>query len=173
MTWTAPDVDRGQPPDFGGERESLEGWLDYHRSTLLWKCAGLTSDQLAIRPIATSTMSLLGLVRHMTFVEQIWFRIRFGAENTPPIYWRAEQPDADFELATPDTAEAAFAAFSAEVERCRAVVAGRSLDERFTFRDGTRHRDLRWVVIHMIEEYARHNGHADLIRELVDGSTGD
>jgi Protein of unknown function (DUF664) len=105
MTWTAPDAQRTDPPWVATERAALHGWLDYHRATLLTKCAGLDGEQLARRAAEPSSLSLLGLVRHTT--------------------------------------------------------------------DGRRGLDLRWIYLHMIEEYARHNGHADLLRERIDGVTGD
>jgi uncharacterized damage-inducible protein DinB len=174
VTWRAPNVQRADPLYIADERRSLDNWLDYHRATLLWKCAGLTAAQLAARPVATSALSLLGLVRHMAENERIWFRIRFAGEAVPRLYfWSPDQPTTEIDLAAADSAEADFAAYAAEVPEARRAVAGHSLDERFHY--GTRgqpERDLRWVYVHMIEEYARHNGHADMIRELIDGTTG-
>jgi uncharacterized damage-inducible protein DinB len=173
VTWTAPEVTRTEPPDIADERTALQGWLDYHRQTLRWKCAGLTGEQLVIRPVATSTLSLLGLVRHMTEVERGWFRHRFGGQTgLPPLYYSDEQPDGDFDLADPASAEADYAAFMSECVAADESASGRSLDDTFAgYRGET--LDLRWIYLHMIEEYARHNGHADLIRELIDGVTGD
>ena len=174
MTWTAPQVTRTEPPTVAGERESLETWLDFHRETLLFKCQGLTGEQLARRAVAPSSLSLLGLVRHMAEVERAWFRIRFVAEpGLGNLYCTDEFPDGDFDLAEPGRAEADFAAFQAECQLARAAAAGRGLDETFVHaRTGTTF-DLRWVYVHMIEEYARHNGHADILREQIDGATGD
>ena len=174
MTWTAPEVkDRAEPGPSGGERQQLERWLDYHRLTLLSKCAGLTGEQLAIASVPPSNLTLLGLVRHMTDVERGWFRIRFADERLDWVYSTQEQPDADFENLDPAAAEYDYAAFLREIGLARAAVQDRSLDEAY-FND---HRqapmDLRWIYHHMIEEYARHNGHADLIRERIDGATGD
>jgi Protein of unknown function (DUF664) len=174
MTWTAPELPRTDPPLVAGERESLDGWLDYHRSTLLVKCQGLTGGQLARRAVPPSTLSLLGLVRHLTDVERSWFRRRFAGETGLRYrYSSDEYPDGEFDLAAADGAEADFAAFTEECELARAAAAGRSLDETFVHeRDGNTY-DLRWVYVHMIEEYARHNGHADLLREQIDGVTGE
>jgi hypothetical protein len=164
---------RTDPPYVADERTSLEAWLDYHRATLLWKCDGLTPEQLAERSAEPSTMSLLGLVRHMAEVERGWFRQFVAGEDVPDIYGSGESPDADFNEVDPARAEDDFAIFRAEVESCRAVAA------RFELSHLTRHGrrdfdiDLRWVYVHMIEEYARHNGHADLIRERIDGAIGD
>jgi len=173
MTWTAPQVARTDPPFVNGERESLEAWLDYHRQTLLWKCQGLTGEQLCQRAVSPSTMSLLGLVRHMAEVERAWFRRRFASQpELGMLHCSDEYPDGDFDLISPAGAEADFASFAQECALAREVAAGRPLDE--TFRG---HRgdviDLRWIYTHMIEEYARHNGHADILREQIDGVTGD
>lgn len=149
----------------------LESWLDYHRDTLLWKCVGLTEVQLRERSCPPSTLSLLGLVRHMTEVEEGWFGYVAG-ERPVGRYERPDRPDADFEEV--DDADAAdnVAAFRAQCERSRARAADRGLDDTFVSRRGNV-ISLRWVYVHMIEEYARHNGHADLIRERIDGVTGD
>jgi uncharacterized damage-inducible protein DinB len=172
MSWIAPEVTRVDEPLVADERSMLEGWLEWHRATLLWKCAGLPGELLAQRPVPPSNLSLLGLVRHMAEVERAWFRRRFGAEPISRLYGSDAQPDADLDDVTAATAEADFAAFASEVELARAAAAGRSLDE--TFRHTTRQVEisLRWVYVHMLEEYARHNGHADLIRECLDGTTG-
>ena len=175
MTWRAPDVDRPEPLFIADERRSLDSWLDYHRATLLRKCAGLTADQLAVRPVPTSALSLLGLVRHMAENERIWFRVRFAGEEIGRLYyWSPDQPEVELDLAAADSAEADFAIYATEVAAVRVTVSGHALDERFVYgTQGQPERDLRWVFVHRIEEYARHKGHADLIREQLDGSTGD
>ncbi len=173
MPWIAPDVERVDPPSVADERTSLEGWLEFHRATLLWKCQGLTAEQLVQRPVATSKLSLIGLIRHMAEVERIWFRFRFAGEDVEPLFWRADSADAEFDEASIETVPADYAKLSGEVDAVRQTVQGHSLDETFTFGKDHNDRDLRWIYVHMIEEYARHNGHADLIRELVDGSVGD
>jgi hypothetical protein len=175
VTWRAPDVDRPEPLFIADERRSLDSWLDYHRATLLWKCAGLTADQLAVRPVPTSALSLLGLVRHMAENERIWFRVRFAGEDIGRLYyWSPDQPEVELDLAAADSAEVDFAIYATEVAAVRVTVGGHALGEKFVYgTQGQPERDLRWVYVHMIEEYARHNGHADLIRELLDGSTGD
>jgi uncharacterized damage-inducible protein DinB len=114
MTWTAPDVDRTEPHEPESERTALQGWLDYHRATLRWKCAGLTGEQLVVRPVASSTLSLLGLVRHMAEVERAWFRRRLTGQDLGLLYCSDEFPDGDFDLADPAAAEADFASFVAE-----------------------------------------------------------
>jgi Protein of unknown function (DUF664) len=170
----APRADqRTDPPYVSDERTSLEAWLDFHRATLLWKCDGLTGEQLAERSVEPSTMSLLGLVRHMSEVERGWFRQFVGGEDVPDVYCSPEAPGADFDDVDPARADEDFAIFRAEVEVCRAVGARYGLDH--LTRRGRRDFDidLRWVYTHMIEEYARHNGHADLLRERIDGAIGD
>jgi len=164
---------RTDPPFVADERTSLEAWLDYHRATLLWKCADLTPEQLAERSAEPSTMSLLGLVRHMAEVERGWFRQYVAGEEVPDIYYTDDAPDADFDGVDPARAEEDFAIFRAECAASRAVAARFDLDH-ITHR-GRRDFDIdfRWVYVHMIEEYARHNGHADLIRERIDGAIGD
>ena len=168
MSWTAPAVTRIDEPFTGPERGILEGFLDWHRSTLLWKCAGLTGEQLALASVPPSNLSLLGIVRHMADVERAWFRIRFLGEPLPRLY---DGKDAAFEHADPARAQADFAAYAEECDLARGAVAGASLDEEFTGGRG-RTLSLRWVYAHMIEEYARHNGHADLLRQRIDGATG-
>jgi uncharacterized damage-inducible protein DinB len=170
-TWTAPDVQRIELPYIADERTRLDNWLDYHRATLLHKCAGLTGEQLARRPVESSELSLLGLVRHMAANERIWFRIRFAGQDVPDLYESPDHPGgAEFALVAPAGAEADFATYADEVARAQTAVSGRALDEEFG--DETVTVDLRWLYAHMIDEYARHNGHADVLRELVDGTTG-
>ena len=165
------DVTRPPVPGAVGELEMLDGWLDYHRATLLWKCAGLDDAQLRLRACPPSTLSLLGLIRHMNQVEQGWFG-RFVGADEPPLYSTEEWPDADFDdLDNADTTQN-FAAFEQECVRSRERAATRELDDTFVSRRGET-ISLRWVYVHMVEEYARHNGHADLIREAIDGTTGD
>ncbi len=175
--WTAPDVDRPDGPNVATERVAAESLLEYHRSTLLWKCRGLTAEQLKQRAVPPSTLSLLGLVRHMADVERVWFRHRLAAEpDLSPLYWHEEQPDGDFDLVDEADAAADFVTYGAEVEAARTVQAAHDFDDTFVVRrrDGTEETvDVRTLVLHMIEEYARHNGHADLLRECVDGQTGD
>jgi uncharacterized damage-inducible protein DinB len=150
----------------------LEGWLDWHRQTLLVKCAGLTAEQLKLRAVEPSSMSLLGLVRHMSEVERIWFRNRAIGLQTPPLYNSATNRDGDFDDVDAADAQADYAVFLEEIEATRAAIADVPLDHEFISK---RHNvmSVRWVYLHMIEEYARHNGHADLLRERIDGRTGD
>jgi uncharacterized damage-inducible protein DinB len=175
-SWTAPVVDRPEGPNIAPERVAMETLLDHHRATLLWKCGGLTGAQLAARTVPTSTMSLLGLVRHLSDVERSWFRRRIAGESIDPLYWSDASPDGDFDDLDPAGAEADFATYAAEVAVARTVLAARDYDDIFVARhgDGTEETiDVRTLVLHMIEEYARHNGHADLLREAIDGATGE
>ena len=173
MTWTAPQIPRQSTPIVAGERQMLEAWLDFHRQTLLSTCSGLTAEQLRQRSAPPSTMSLLGLVRHMTDVERGWFRRRAAGQELQEVYCTDESPDSDFDDVAGADAEADLAAYRAEVAACDAAMAGRSLDDTFVHPRTQREMSVRWVYFHMVEEYARHNGHADLIRERIDGATGD
>ena len=165
-------TERTEPPLAAGEREMLTAWLDFHRATLELKCAGLTDEQLRQRSVPPSSLSLLGLVRHMADVERGWFRRGLGGEDAPPSYYSDDHPDGDFDdVDTADVAEA-FGTWRSECQRARELVAATpSLD--VTFSGSTREYTLRWLMVHMVEEYARHNGHADLLRERIDGSVGD
>jgi uncharacterized damage-inducible protein DinB len=172
-SWTAPAVTRTEEPWTGPERAMLEGWLDSHRQTLLWKLAGLTAEQLKTASVEPSDLTLLGLLRHMTEVERSWFRTRAAGDATATmIYCSDESPDGDLlDLADADP-EADYAAHLAELDLVRKAVADLPLEHEFQ----TTKRpvlSLRWVYLHVIEEYARHNGHADLIRERIDGAVGD
>jgi uncharacterized damage-inducible protein DinB len=172
MPWTAPEVTRQSAPYIAGERQMLEAWLDFHRQTLLAKCAGLTAEQLRTCAAPPSNLSLLGLVRHMTEVERGWFRRRVAGEDAGFLYSSEADPDGEFDNVATADAEGDLAAYQREIELVRQAVAGHGLDE--TFHHPTRDADVsvRWVYVHMVEEYARHNGHADLLRERIDGARG-
>jgi hypothetical protein len=172
--WTAPFPERRDPQRVAGERQALEQWIDYHRSTLLTKCAGLTAGQLKQRASPPSTLSLLGLVRHMTEVERWWFRMNANGEDLMFPY-DPRQVGLDFDDIDHADAAANIDAYWLEVDAARAAVEGKDLDLVVPSRGHhpERTRDLRWIFVHMLEEYARHNGHADLLREAIDGLTGD
>ena len=172
MTWTAPSVKREPYARTGAERVMLDGLLDLHRSTLLLKCAGLTAEQLAARTVPPSSLSLLGLIRHVTDVERGWFRRGFAGQVAPPLYSTEANPDGDFDDAVAAAAEQDLAAYQREVELVREAVAGHALDATLPSRAGRDDISLRWIYLHLIGEYARHNGHADLLRERIDGTTG-
>jgi uncharacterized damage-inducible protein DinB len=171
--WTVPVVRRTDPDKVSVERRSLEQWLDYQRDTLLTKCAGLTAEQLKQRTVPPSTLSLLGLVRHLADVERGWFRQCAAREDVPDLYWTAASPEADFNDIETADAEADMDTYRREVMAARAAVAPIALDEVVPYPWGGPDRNVRWIYLHMIEEYARHNGHADLVREGIDGVTGD
>jgi uncharacterized damage-inducible protein DinB len=172
MAWTAPRADRKRVPPVAGEREMLEAWLDFHRQTLLAKCAGLTAEQLRQRAAPPSALSLLGLVRHMAEVERGWFRRRVNGEEVGFLFSSEADPDGEFDHVEDADAERDFAAYLAEIEAARQAAAGHDLDEVFYHAHRKADMSVRWAYVHMIEEYARHNGHADLLRERIDGKTG-
>lgn len=172
MTWTAPQIPRQSTPTIAGERQLLEAWLDFHRQTLLSKCSGLTAEQLRQRAAPPSTMSLLGLVRHMADVERGWFRRRIAGEDIDFLYSSEADPDGEFDNVEGADAERDVAAYRGEVELARRAAAGRELDGTFYHERLEVVMSVRRVFLHMIEEYARHNGHADLLRERTDGGTG-
>ena len=147
----------------------LQAFLDWQRATLLYKCAGLTGEQLARRAVPPSELSLLGLLRHMTKVERSWFRQRFAGEQVDFPFGSDFQ--AEFERTDPARAAADYAWLTEEFRLADAAVANASLDDTFTHDDET--MSLRLIYLHMIEEYARHLGHADLLREQIDGATGE
>src|SRR6185437_2634959 len=142
---------------------------------LLKKCAGLTAEQLRERSSPPSNLSLLGLVRHMSDVERGWFRQVFAAQDVPDLYYTPENRDADFvDIADADP-EREFAVFAGECEAARQIIAAAPSFDALSAKPTQRGSimSLRWIMAHMIEEYARHNGHADLIRERIDGAVGD
>ncbi|MFK4146075.1 DinB family protein [Streptomyces sp. NPDC004065] len=168
-------TERTEPAQNADERAMLEGWLDYHRQTLAWKCEGLNDEQLRTRSAEPSELSLLGLVRHMAEVERGWFRRVLVGDDPGPVYSTEQDPDRDFHATEADTWEEAYATWQTEIGIARRNAAGFGLDDLSKGR--SRHSgepfNLRWIYTHMIEEYARHNGHADLLRERIDGATGD
>jgi uncharacterized damage-inducible protein DinB len=164
------DPRRQEPGYVLPERQMLEDWLDYQRITLLLKCEGLDDEARQRRPVPTSVLSLHGLVRHMAEVERGWFE-GVVAGGPAPRLW-ADPDVEDSELVPLDDADwaADLEVWQAECAASRATAAGRALDD--TGIDDGRPCSLRWIYVHMIEEYARHNGHADLLRELIDGRVG-
>jgi uncharacterized damage-inducible protein DinB len=169
-----PEKGRRDPPFQADERTMLNAWLDFHRATLLVKCDGLSDDQLRTRSVPPSPLTLLGLVRHMTEVERSWFRRVLAGEDAPPLYCTEANPDGDFLDVDDVDVPAAFRALADEVDYCRRLSARYDdLDTVGTWRRRGQQVSLRWIFNHMIEEYARHNGHADFLRERIDGATGD
>ncbi|MBS2964355.1 DinB family protein [Actinocrinis puniceicyclus] len=168
MTITMDAQSRVEPPTVADERTLLNGFLDYHRDTLAWKCSGLSDEQLKLRSVEPSGMSLLGMLRHLTEVERGWFGGVIGGEEMPPLYYDDADQDGDWNRLDSLGATEVFEAWQAACARSREIAAARELDFEGTHRRGGSF-SLRWVLLHMIEEYARHNGHADLLRERIDG----
>ncbi|MBC9714042.1 DinB family protein [Streptomyces sp. TRM66268-LWL] len=167
------EIERPLPPFDADEHTTLAGWLEFHRATLAMKCEGLDDAQAATASVPPSGFTLTGLVQHMAEVERNWFRRVFAGEQAPPIFdpeADPDGPDGGFDLAPDATLAAALATWRSEADRARELCAGRPLTDtgRFMGQDVS----LRWIYVHMIEEYARHNGHADLLRERIDGVTG-
>lgn len=169
-TWRAPHVDRPDGSLVAPEAQMLPELLAWHRSTLLSKCAGLTGAQLAERSVAPSGLSLLGLLRHLRKVERIWLRQRVAGEDVEPLHGFGTGRDLDFDELDPAGAQEDYEALLAEWDLADLAVAGRPLDD--VVEAGGDPFSLRFVYLHLIGEYARHNGHADLVREHVDGVTG-
>jgi uncharacterized damage-inducible protein DinB len=164
--------DRVGPPNFGGEREMLRAFLDYHRATLAMKCDGLTDEELRKQSMPPSTLSLLGLVRHMAEVERAWFRRVFEDKDAPMVWSEEVDFQAAYDASTSTRAEA-FAAWEAEVENSRRIEReAQSLDLAGYQPRWEEDVSLRMVMLHVLLEYGRHNGHADFLREGVDGTVG-
>jgi uncharacterized damage-inducible protein DinB len=150
----------------------VETLLDFHRGTLFWKIAGLTPDQLTAKSGGASELTLLGIVRHLAEVERFWWRRVATHSADGPLYESADDPNADFQGGDASSAEGDIATLRSEIEAAKAAVADMSLDQEFEGDNGDP-MSLRWVYLHMIQEYARHNGHIDLLRENIDGLTGE
>ncbi|CUR56297.1 conserved hypothetical protein [metagenome] len=172
--WVDPEDDpRHTERNPVGERETLLDYLRHYRLTLAMKCEGLDAEQMARRSVPPSSMSLLGLVRHLAKVEHSWFRRVMEGKDLPRLYWSEADRDLDFNGAVADPAVVADAWESWRREVAHAeqyVAASDSLDVEGLHHEGS--IALREVLVHMIEEYARHLGHADLLRECIDGRTG-
>ncbi|HWK80828.1 MAG TPA: DinB family protein [Thermomicrobiales bacterium] len=167
------DCARTDPPLDGDEKASLLGFLNYQRDTLLCKLAGLDDEQVR-RPHVPSGLTLLGLVKHLTDVERSWFRETVGGEDLSSL-WDDDDPQRYWRIEPDDTTEGIIAGYREEIARANAIVAAADLNARVRGKVTPSHQALtiRWVVLHMIEETARHLGHADLIRESIDGATGE
>jgi len=164
------------PPAHADERAMLEAWLDFHRATLVLKFSGLKDDQLRLAAASPSSMTLLGLVQHLAEVERNWFQRVFAGQDVLPVFGESNLDG--FGLRPERGIDEAMAAWKAEVVRGRELIADASLEDSGQLSEqeaghiGDQGVSLRWIMVHMIEEYARHNGHADLIREQIDGVTG-
>ncbi|MEU4354274.1 DinB family protein [Streptomyces virginiae] len=165
-------MERISPPLTGDERETLRAYLDYHRATLAWKCEGLDDEQLRRASMPPSTLSLLGLVRHMGEVERHWFRRVLGGEELPHLWSQTHDFQAAYDASGSTRAEA-FTAWREEVAHARRIeAAAESLEVTAYVPSWKENVSLRLVMLHLIHEYARHNGHADFLREAIDGATG-
>ena len=171
MSWTAAEYVLPDEPFTGAERPMLDGFLDRYRASFLNRCSGLTAGQLAERPAPPSNLSLIGIARHLTDVELTYFRRRWGGQEIASYYASQDRPDADFDDASPATADRDLQRLVAEQEAARQAVAGMALEEIFV-NPRWGEMSLRWAFIHMIGEYAAHTGQADLIRERIDGKAG-
>jgi uncharacterized damage-inducible protein DinB len=172
----APEDDpRQNGTSLGDERATLVEFLRGQRLTLELKCSGLDAADLARRSVEPSTMSLLGLVRHMTEVERGWFRRRMARQDAPRIFQSETDPDGDFNgaVADPEVVAQAWQAWRAEVAFAERFVAEAPDLDITGIVPGSGPISLREVLVHMVEEYARHNGHADLLRERIDGRVGE
>ncbi|MBP0456674.1 DinB family protein [Streptomyces montanisoli] len=168
--WNADD--RPVLPAVGSERETLSAVLEWHRATFELKCSGLPTERLSEQAVPPSALSLHGLARHLAGVERWWFRIQFAGETVPMLYYSDEDPNQDFERLDGDVDED-FGVWRSECERSRHIAAAAaSLDETGIRKKTGEPISLRRIMVDMIAEYARHNGHADLLRERIDGATG-
>jgi uncharacterized damage-inducible protein DinB len=180
MTAGTMAADPGTPredPDLNADELTVLGqYLDYHRATLAMKCARLSEADLKRRAVPTSNLTLLGLVRHLTEVEYGWFCEWLDGQPEKSVYFTDDDPNGDFDNLDTHPIADVWTAYSAQVAESRRILA--------TFTDGgeparglpsrsNRPRNVRWILAHMVEEYARHNGHADLLREAIDGETGE
>ncbi|GAA3631279.1 DinB family protein [Microlunatus ginsengisoli] len=170
-----PDaVERADPDLLGPELDNLVQFLDYHRQTFVRKCAGLDEEQLKRRAAPPSTLSLLGLARHLSDVERHWFVLSLDGRDLPDRYSSGDDPDGDFDDLDSIPVAEVWANYRAEVTESRRILATfSSPDDRVRGTGRRGNRTVRWVLLHLIEEYARHNGHADLLREAIDGETGE
>jgi uncharacterized damage-inducible protein DinB len=168
-TGTLPKDQRPQPTDGSTERETLESFLDLNRATVIYKATGL-SDEDAARRILPSLTTVSGLIRHLADVERSWFRDDLAGEEQVPTRWSDEDPDGEFRVTAADSLAEIIADYERACDESRSVSASFTLDDRGKNNDGV---TLRWILVHMIEETARHCGHIDILRELLDGATGE
>ncbi|MBN9390017.1 MAG: DinB family protein [Chloroflexi bacterium] len=174
MSEAANNIIRRDPPAIAAERETLNGFLDYHRATILKKVQGVDEEKGKRPSMPPSTLNLVGLVKHLAVNEIWWFQDRFAGLNPQGLPDADNDPEADFRVEPGETLAGLIAYYNEACEASRRIVASASLDDlsAATGRDGTKFT-LRWIILHMIEETARHNGHADLLREGIDGVTGE
>lgn len=165
-------MDRTDPPTAADERTTLAAFLGFLRETMILKLEGLTEEQARWKPAETAN-SLIAMVQHLGYVENWWFRVCFNGEKDAQLY-PEDDPDIDFRVPDDRTIGDVVAFYRSEIERADAIVAAAgSLDDLSSLPARKEHRSLRWILVHMIEETARHAGHADITRELIDGATGE
>lgn len=169
-TGTLPDDNRPEPPGRGDERSTLEGFLDLQRATVIYKATGL-SDSDAARRLLPSLTTVSGLIRHLADVERSWFREVMHGEQDIAYRWTEEDPDGEFRVTETDSLDDIIADYEAAVAESRAVQQRYSLDDPCHGREGR--FTLRWITVHLVEETARHIGHIDILREMLDGATGE
>ena len=165
MTPVPPDPSPAAP-----ERVILDEFLNYYRVVFRRKAEGIDDTAARTATCPPSDLTIMGLVRHMADVERSWFRRGIALEDAPPIYYSDDDPDGDLHVGPTDTLEEALDTWRREVERSETILAAAELDDLDRFRE---QYSVRWILVHMIEEYARHCGHLDLLREAIDGATGD
>ena len=168
-----PDIPRNDPDLTAGELAALGQYLDFHRATLEMKCARLTEEELKRRAVLSSNLTLLGLVRHLTEVEYGWFCEWLDGQPERSLYLTPDDPNGDFDNLESQPVFDVWVAYHAQVAESRRILSTFDKADEMARGRGDRPRNVRWVALHMIEEYARHNGHADLLREAIDGATGE
>lgn len=166
------DDDRPRIPRVAAEREALAAYLDYYRATVELKCRGLTAEQARTQSVPPSALSLHGLIRHLAGVERWWFQQNFERRDVPFLFFTPDNPDLDFDPPSDADFAADLEVWRAECATSREIVAAHHLDDTARPLDWQEDVDLRWLVLRMISEYAQHCGHADLLRERIDGRTG-
>jgi len=162
---------RTNPPEIADERSMLVNWLAYHRATVRVKCEGLTDEQMRMRSVPPANLSLLGLVRHLAEVEAFWWREVVEARGYCSLYCSANNRDGDWDFPEGADVAQAWRAWERECAHADEVFASCELDD--IVKERTNENSVRWIMVHLIEEYARHNGHADLLRQCIDGVTGE
>ena len=176
MSWAEVVLAQPEMPADPGlasdERTTLTEFVDYQRAVMLRKVGGLDDDGLR-RVMTPSGLTLLGMLKHLAYVEQWWFRIAFAGEPGLERPWTEEDPDPDWRIEPGETADEILALYLDEVSRAREITAGAASFDAVAADPRANGRTLRWIMVHVLEEYARHLGHADIMREAIDGATGD
>ncbi|KQQ52004.1 DinB family protein [Plantibacter sp. Leaf314] len=162
--------DRPQPPERGAERETIEGFLDLQRASIVWKALGLT-DELAAKRLLPSITTVSGVIRHLADVERSWFREDMDGQSGVPARWTDDDPDGEWRVTAENSLAEIIADYEAACAESREVASRYGLDD--LCRGNDQRFTLRWIELHMIEETARHLGHLDVLRELLDGRTGE